>query len=104
MGFAKGSTHPTGAAPHIPKNLAYRQIRPHLDTGHPLIDGLAGACTVPRRGKPMPIIRHRSGPLAGKEQTIDENVERITFGRDPSACDVVFPADLTLVARRHFAL
>src|SRR5262245_13698145 len=52
----------------------------------------------------MPVIRHRTGPLAGKEQAVDQNVDRITFGRDPSACAVVFPADLTLVARRHFAL
>lgn len=52
----------------------------------------------------MPTIRHKTGPLAGKEQTIDPRVERITFGRDPAACDVVFPPDLTVVARRHFAL
>lgn len=52
----------------------------------------------------MPTIRHKTGPLAGKEQTIDPRVDRITFGRDPAACDVVFPPDLTLVARRHFAL
>ncbi|BAT61549.1 hypothetical protein GJW-30_1_04108 [Variibacter gotjawalensis] len=51
----------------------------------------------------MPTIRHRTGPLAGKEQNIDPRVERITFGRDPAACDVVFPPDLTVVARRHFA-
>jgi hypothetical protein len=51
----------------------------------------------------MPTIRHRTGPLAGKEQTIDPRVDRITFGRDPSACDVVFPPDLTVIARRHFA-
>ena len=52
----------------------------------------------------MPIIRHRTGPLAGQEQAIPEGAERIVFGRDPSACDVVYPADLILVARRHFAL
>ena len=51
----------------------------------------------------MPTIRHRTGPLAGKEQTIDPRVDRITFGRDPSACDVVFPPELTVIARRHFA-
>jgi V8-like Glu-specific endopeptidase len=51
----------------------------------------------------MPTIHHKTGPLAGKEQTIDPRVERITFGRDPAACDVVFPPDLTIVARRHFA-
>ena len=52
----------------------------------------------------MPVIKHRTGPLAGTEQTIDARAERITFGRDPAACDVVFPPDLTLVSRRHFAL
>ncbi|MCC7346773.1 MAG: trypsin-like peptidase domain-containing protein [Variibacter sp.] len=52
----------------------------------------------------MPVIRHRSGPLAGREQSLDPQIQRITFGRDPSACDVVYPPDLTLVARRHFAL
>lgn len=51
----------------------------------------------------MPTIRHRTGPLAGQEQTIDPRAERIMFGRDPAVCDVVFPPDLTLVARRHFA-
>ena len=52
----------------------------------------------------MPTIRHRTGPLAGKEQTFDPRIERITFGRDPAACDVVYPPDATIVARRHFAL
>jgi len=52
----------------------------------------------------MPTIRHRAGPLAGQEQTIDPRAERIMFGRDPAVCDVVFPPDQTLVARRHFAL
>jgi hypothetical protein len=50
------------------------------------------------------IILHRKGPLAGKEQKFDSQTNRVVFGRDPSACDVVFPASLTLVARRHFAL
>jgi hypothetical protein len=52
----------------------------------------------------MPTIRHRTGPLAGQEQTIDPRAERIMFGRDPAVCDVVFPPDLTIIARRHFAL
>ncbi|MCC7346774.1 MAG: FHA domain-containing protein, partial [Variibacter sp.] len=52
----------------------------------------------------MLIVQHRKGPLAGSEQRFESGVERITFGRDPAACDVVFPAGLTLVARRHFAL
>lgn len=52
----------------------------------------------------MLIIRHLTGPLAGKEQRIEAKTERVTFGRDPNACDVVFPPDATIVARRHFAL
>ena len=52
----------------------------------------------------MLIIRHLTGPLAGKEQRIEAQADRVTFGRDPNACDVVFPPDTTIVARRHFAL
>ncbi len=52
----------------------------------------------------MIIIRHRSGPLTGRRQDLDGASGRITFGRDPAVCDVVFPPDLTIVARRHFAL
>jgi hypothetical protein len=52
----------------------------------------------------MIIIRHLTGPLAGKEQRIEPQSDHITFGRDPNVCDVVFPPDLTIVARRHFAL
>src|SRR6266705_6780193 len=52
----------------------------------------------------MLIIRHLTGPLAGKEQRIEPQSDRLTFGRDPGACDVVFPPDATIVARRHFAL
>jgi hypothetical protein len=52
----------------------------------------------------MIVIRHRTGPLAGKEQRIETKSDRITFGRDPDVCDVVYPADATIVARRHFAL
>ena len=47
----------------------------------------------------MLIIRHLTGPLAGKEQRIEAKAERVTFGRDPNACDVVFPPDATIVAR-----
>jgi hypothetical protein len=52
----------------------------------------------------MLVIRHRSGSLAGREQTIGDQSDRILFGRDADVCDVVFPADETLVSRRHFAL
>jgi hypothetical protein len=49
-------------------------------------------------------IHHRTGPLAGQEQSIDDRYDRITIGRDPDVCDVVFPPETTIVARRHFAL
>lgn len=52
----------------------------------------------------MLIIRHRNGALSGREQTIQDKNNTIVFGRDPDVCDVVFPADETLVARRHFGL
>src|SRR5688572_17507473 len=53
----------------------------------------------------MLIVRHRSGPLAGSEQPVEgRERDRIVFGRDPNACDVVFPPDTTHVSRRHFAL
>jgi hypothetical protein len=65
---------------------------------------LFGMC---RSGKEklMLTIRHRSGPLAGKEeQPTCRQSDRIVFGRDPDACDVVYPPDTRIVARRHFAL
>jgi hypothetical protein len=53
----------------------------------------------------MLIIRHRTGPLAGKEERpAGRQPDRIVFGRDPEACDVVFPPDARIVSRRHFAL
>ena len=52
----------------------------------------------------MLVIRHKTGALAGKEQRIEAKSDRVTFGRDPTVCDVVFPPDATIVARRHFAL
>src|SRR5262245_28581702 len=53
----------------------------------------------------MLIIRHRTGPLAGKDQRVDgREPDRIVFGRDPAACDVVYPPDTAIVSRRHFAL
>jgi V8-like Glu-specific endopeptidase len=52
----------------------------------------------------MLIIRHRTGALAGKEDRVEARDDRVVFGRDPNACDVVFPPDATLVSRRHFAL
>jgi V8-like Glu-specific endopeptidase len=52
----------------------------------------------------MLIVRHRSGPLAGKEMRVEGSDDRVVFGRDPDACQVVFPPDATLVSRHHFAL
>jgi V8-like Glu-specific endopeptidase len=53
----------------------------------------------------MLIIRHRTGPLAGKEETPQgRQPNRVVFGRDPDACDVVYPPDALIIARRHFAL
>lgn len=49
-------------------------------------------------------IEHKSGPLAGKSQDFGDDVKRIAFGRDASRCQVVFPADFTLVSREHFSL
>jgi hypothetical protein len=51
----------------------------------------------------MIIIRHRSGPLAGTEKRLDGGAGRIVFGRYDD-CDVVYPPDVTVVARRHFAI
>jgi hypothetical protein len=53
----------------------------------------------------MLIIRHRTGPLAGKEERpVGRAPDRIVFGRDREVCDVVFPPDARIVSRRHFAL
>jgi hypothetical protein len=53
----------------------------------------------------MLVIRHRSGPLTGKEEIpTGRQPDRIVFGRDPDVCDVVYPPDALIVARRHFAL
>jgi hypothetical protein len=51
----------------------------------------------------MLIIRHLTGPLAGREDRIEPNVDRVMFGRQLD-CQVSYPADATMVARRHFAL
>lgn len=53
----------------------------------------------------MLIIRHRTGPLAGKEESPQgRQPDRIIFGRDASVCDVVYPPDALIISRRHFAL
>lgn len=52
----------------------------------------------------MIVVRHRKGPLAGREDRPEGDKDRIVFGRDPSVCQVVYPPDATIVGRRHFAL
>ena len=52
----------------------------------------------------MLVVRHKTGPLAGKEERIEPKGDRVTFGRDSAVCDIVYPPDATIVARRHFAL
>ena len=52
----------------------------------------------------MIVIRHTTGPLAGKEQRVEALFDRIVFGRDPETCDVIYPADETRVSRLHFRL
>src|SRR3954471_23956230 len=51
----------------------------------------------------MLTIKHLNGPQAGTEVKIDQNKERIVFGRQLD-CDVQFPPEETTVARHHFAL
>ncbi len=51
----------------------------------------------------MLIIRHLTGPLAGREDRIEPNLDRVMFGRQLD-CRVSYPADAAIVARRHFAL
>ena len=46
----------------------------------------------------MLIVRHKTGPLAGKEQQITPTGDRVMFGRDPSVCDVVYPPDAEAIA------
>jgi hypothetical protein len=51
----------------------------------------------------MLIIRHLTGPLAGKEERLDPTLDRVAFGRGLD-CQVVYPPEETIVAREHFAL
>lgn len=54
---------------------------------------------------PMPItIKHLDGPLAGQEQKFDDSYKSIVFGRDPEACQVVYPPDYDVVGKQHFEL
>jgi hypothetical protein len=51
----------------------------------------------------MLIIRHLTGPLAGREDRIEPTVGRVMFGRQLD-CQVTYPPDVAIVARHHFAL
>jgi hypothetical protein len=50
-------------------------------------------------------IKHLNGPLAGKpDQTFDDRTGSIVFGRDPEACQVIYPPDYSVVGKLHFEL
>ena len=44
------------------------------------------------------------GPKAGEVLSFDDKVEKVTIGRDPDTCQVVFPPDETKVGREHCEL
>ncbi len=50
------------------------------------------------------IVRFKGGARAGEVLAFEDDVARVAFGRDPSRCDVVFPADCGEVSREHFSL
>jgi hypothetical protein len=49
-------------------------------------------------------IRHLDGPLAGLQQHFDDSYDTVAFGRDPEACQVVYPPDYNVVGKKHFQL
>jgi trypsin-like peptidase len=49
-------------------------------------------------------ITHLEGPLEGTEQTFDDSVDAVVFGRDRETAQVVYPAHYDVVGRRHFEL
>lgn len=49
-------------------------------------------------------VHFRGGPKAGEITSFDDSVTRITIGREPQRCQVVFPPDDTRVGREHFAV
>jgi Trypsin-like peptidase domain len=51
----------------------------------------------------MLIIKHLTGPLAGKEERMDPALDRIAFGRKAD-CQIIYPPEETVIAREHFAL
>ena len=48
-------------------------------------------------------IKHLDGPLAGKEQSFDNSVDKITLGREGS-CQVIYPPEYNVVGKQHFQL
>jgi hypothetical protein len=49
-------------------------------------------------------IKHIEGPLKGEEQTFDDSVDAVVFGRDRELAEVVYPPECDVVGRRHFEL
>jgi Trypsin-like peptidase domain/FHA domain len=49
-------------------------------------------------------ISHTDGPLAGQQQTFDDSVGAVLFGRDREEAQVVYPPAYDIVGRRHFEL
>jgi Trypsin-like peptidase domain len=49
-------------------------------------------------------ITHLEGPLAGNEQTFDDTVDAVVFGRDGEVAQIVYPPEYDVVGRRHFEL
>jgi len=49
-------------------------------------------------------ISHTGGPLKGQEQTFDDSVDAVVFGRDRETAQVVYPPEYDVVGRRHFEL
>jgi hypothetical protein len=50
-------------------------------------------------------IKHLDGPLKGQpDQSFDDKYPSVVFGRDPEACQVVYPPEYNIVGKQHFAL
>ena len=49
-------------------------------------------------------ITHLEGPLKGAEETFDDSVDTVQFGRDGETAQVIYPPEYDIVGRRHFEL
>ena len=49
-------------------------------------------------------ITHLEGPLKGREETFDDSVDTVLFGRDGEMAQVIYPPEYDIVGRRHFEL